>query len=293
MPKALGLVETRGLVAAIEAADAMVKAANVKIAGKEQTNPALITIKVIGDVAAVKAAVEAGAEAAKRVGELVSVHVIPQPDEQLLILFPEIGDNYDNTDGEVDEIPSISKNESFPETSFETIEDTPHIQNDISSENYNNLETQHLQEEIIIVALEGNNEPSPLSIPHPKPGINGEAQVKPKKERKKKEPLPEKDHLEIIQDDESFGPLFGIRNNTLLRLRQEALGIKANIPAESGDDNGSGMEESKHNDSGEINTLNVHQLRRLARDTENFPIKGREISKATRQELLEHFGRIS
>src|SRR5664279_3847971 len=92
MPKALGLIETRGLVAAIEAADAMVKAANVKIVGKEQTNPALITIKIVGDVAAVKSAVDAGAAAAQKVGEVVSVHVIPQPDEQMLILFPEIAD---------------------------------------------------------------------------------------------------------------------------------------------------------------------------------------------------------
>ena len=76
---ALGLVETRGLVAAIEAADAMVKTANVVLVGKEQTNPALITIKVVGDTAAVRASVEAGAAAAQRVGELVSKHVIPRP----------------------------------------------------------------------------------------------------------------------------------------------------------------------------------------------------------------------
>ena len=78
---ALGLVETRGLVAAIEAADAMVKTANVVLVGKEQTNPALITIKVIGETAAVRASVEAGAVAAQRVGELVSKHVIPRPAE--------------------------------------------------------------------------------------------------------------------------------------------------------------------------------------------------------------------
>ncbi|HEY6953244.1 MAG TPA: BMC domain-containing protein [Bacteroidota bacterium] len=78
---ALGLVETRGLVAAIEAADAMVKTANVVLVGKEQTNPALITIKIVGDTAAVRAAVEAGAAAAQRVGELVSRHVIPRPAE--------------------------------------------------------------------------------------------------------------------------------------------------------------------------------------------------------------------
>ncbi len=78
---ALGLVETRGLVAAIEAADAMVKTANVVLVGKEQTNPALITIKVVGETAAVRASVEAGAAAAQRVGELVSKHVIPRPAE--------------------------------------------------------------------------------------------------------------------------------------------------------------------------------------------------------------------
>ncbi|GAB1349819.1 BMC domain-containing protein [Ignavibacteriales bacterium] len=80
---ALGLVETRGLVGAIEAADAMCKAANVKLLGREKTNPALITITIIGETAAVKTAVEAGAAAASRVGELVSTLVIPRPDLQL------------------------------------------------------------------------------------------------------------------------------------------------------------------------------------------------------------------
>jgi len=78
---ALGLVETRGLVAAIEAADAMVKTANVVLVGKEVTKAALVTIKVVGDTAAVRSAVEAGAAAAQRVGELVSKHVIPRPAE--------------------------------------------------------------------------------------------------------------------------------------------------------------------------------------------------------------------
>ncbi|MDD8017195.1 MAG: BMC domain-containing protein [Bacteroidota bacterium] len=75
---ALGLVETRGLVAALEAADAMLKTANVKLIGKERTDPAMITIKILGDTAAVRSAVEAGAAAAQRVGQLVSKHVIPR-----------------------------------------------------------------------------------------------------------------------------------------------------------------------------------------------------------------------
>ena len=77
--EALGMVETKGLIAAIEAADAMVKAANVKLIGKEMIGSGLITVMVRGDVGAVKAATDAGAAAAKRVGELISVHVIPRP----------------------------------------------------------------------------------------------------------------------------------------------------------------------------------------------------------------------
>ena len=80
---ALGMVETKGLVGAIEAADAMVKAANVLLVGKEQVGGGLVTVMVRGDVGAVKAAVDAGAAAAERVGELVSIHVIPRPHEEL------------------------------------------------------------------------------------------------------------------------------------------------------------------------------------------------------------------
>ena len=80
---ALGLVETKGLVGAIEAADAMVKTSNVQLIGKEKTDPAMITIKIIGDTAAVRSAVEAGAAAAQRVGQLVSKHVIPRPAENM------------------------------------------------------------------------------------------------------------------------------------------------------------------------------------------------------------------
>lgn len=79
MGEALGLIETRGLVGAIEAADTMVKAANVTLISKEEIGGGLVTVMVRGDVGAVQAAVEAGADAAKVVGELVSVHVIPRP----------------------------------------------------------------------------------------------------------------------------------------------------------------------------------------------------------------------
>lgn len=80
---ALGLIETKGLVGAIEAADAMVKAANVVLVGREQIGGGLVTVMVRGDVGAVKAATDAGAVAAAKVGEVVSVHVIPRPHEEV------------------------------------------------------------------------------------------------------------------------------------------------------------------------------------------------------------------
>jgi ethanolamine utilization protein EutM len=88
MNDALGLIETKGLVGLIEASDAMVKAARVKLVGYTQIGAGYVTAMVRGDVAACKAAVDAGAAAAERVGELVSVHVIPRPHNELENVFP-------------------------------------------------------------------------------------------------------------------------------------------------------------------------------------------------------------
>lgn len=85
---ALGMIESRGLVGAVEAADAMVKAANVTLIGKEQIGGGYVTVMVRGDVGAVKAATDAGAAAADRVGELVSVHVIPRPHSDVESILP-------------------------------------------------------------------------------------------------------------------------------------------------------------------------------------------------------------
>ena len=86
--QALGMVETKGLVGAIEAADAMVKAANVTLVGKEHVGGGLVTVMVRGDVGAVKAATDAGAAAAEKVGELISVHVIPRPHGEVERILP-------------------------------------------------------------------------------------------------------------------------------------------------------------------------------------------------------------
>jgi len=87
--EALGMVETRGLVAAIEAADAMVKAADVVLVGTEKIGSGLVTVMVRGDVGAVKAATEVGANAAQKLGELVATHVIPRPQGDVAKILPQ------------------------------------------------------------------------------------------------------------------------------------------------------------------------------------------------------------
>ena len=88
--QSLGMVETRGLTAAIEAADAMVKAAEVTLVGTEKIGSGLVTVMVRGDVGAVKASVEAGSESASRLGELVATHVIPRPHNDVEKILPQI-----------------------------------------------------------------------------------------------------------------------------------------------------------------------------------------------------------
>lgn len=89
MNEALGMIETKGLVGAIEAADAMVKSANVVLIGKEMIGSGLVTVMVRGDVGAVKAATDAGSEAARRVGQLISAHVIARPHDETNAILPD------------------------------------------------------------------------------------------------------------------------------------------------------------------------------------------------------------
>ena len=102
--KALGMIETRGLVASIEAADAMVKAAHVTLTCKEHVGGGLVTVMVRGDVGAVKAATDAGAAAAERVGELISVHVIPRPHGEL---EPLLGKDPDDPAPPAEPVPPV------------------------------------------------------------------------------------------------------------------------------------------------------------------------------------------
>jgi len=227
MQKALGLVETRGLVAAIEAADAMLKASNVTLVGKERALAGLITIVIVGDVAAVKASVDAGAAAAQKVGELVSVHVIPRPDDQVENILP------------------------------------------LGTEPFKTISTKKDDQ--------------------PKPSVKKTEDVKIKK---KAQPVPVKSEkiIEIVEEekpgteeDELPGKTIQTSSDTIERLKREALGKEQELKKSKKTKTSSSVEMD------ELEKLNVHELRRLARSTDNFPIQGRTISRANRRQLLDYF----
>ncbi|MGC4377565.1 BMC domain-containing protein [Fictibacillus sp. Mic-4] len=115
MGKALGMIETKGLIGSIEAADAMVKSADVKLIKQEKIDGALVTVLVEGDVGAVQAAVEAGREAAKRVGELVSSHVIPRPDSEVGILLKPVKNTKETATSKGNEASSAASSEKKDE----------------------------------------------------------------------------------------------------------------------------------------------------------------------------------
>ncbi len=221
MQLALGLIETKGLIGAIEAADAMVKAANVKLVSKEKITAALVTVKIIGEVAAVKSAVDAGAAAAQKVCQLVSVHVIPRPDEQLndIIFTPELN------------VVSVEEKESFV---IDNDDKTQEIDiNETSEEHGKSIEQQEFLFE----------------------------EVKEEKVRKQRKKI--------------SSTIETLKNEAISELQEESTNVKQDIPSED-----------------ELSNLNVHELRHLARAFENFPIKGRQISRANREELIEYFNKL-
>ncbi len=319
MPKALGLVETRGLVAAIEAADAMVKASNVTLIGKEVTRPALITIKIVGDVAAVKASVDAGAAAAARVGELVSIHVIPQPDSQMTALFPEIDDNYEPGGGRKtgpgrkketkpagdakDSVVDISAGRKEPGRGKSSEDKSVETAVTAKSSSAGTPEVidktaKSVKEDVIPPEESGEShsrtEDSVNKVSADKPASGKAPKSKSVKSRTSK---PEK---------ESAGEdLFSVKTDHLEKLRREALGIKeskaepkpkkstAKKAGKSAGEQTTGADQVPAEMSmEELEKLNVHNLRKAARAMEGFPIQGREISHANRRELLDLFKKI-
>ncbi|MCF8260495.1 MAG: BMC domain-containing protein [Melioribacteraceae bacterium] len=233
MEYALGLIETKGLIGAIEAADAMAKAADVKIISKEKITAAMVTIKIVGDVAAVKSAVDAGSSAAQRVGQLITAHVIPRPHADLeSIIYDEISRIPKDISEEFPTDSPISGNtaehksvlEEEVESSFEENDDTSEI-----------IENDDLDESIV-AEDDGLDE---IDSPDKSEQIDD-------------------DSTESLSSNQQFENDQNLFAENILSLN-------------------------------ELMELNVHELRKLARATEGFPIRGREISRANRQVLLDLF----
>jgi len=260
MPQALGLIETKGLVGAIVAADAMLKAANVTLLGKEKVTAALITIKITGETAAVKSALEAGSAAVSRVGELVSTHLIPHPDHQLEILFPEI------LRVEKSETPQAKKR-------IGKIEQPAELKQ---------VETEVIKPQ--------------KSKQDAKQTVKKEAVVtNPPKE---KEQTLER-HASLFDEDEENesvkmgSTLERLKAEALKDLRQEGVTPTKKLPEEPSETVEPDVEpEVSESSLEELEKLNVHQLRKFARGVASFPIHGREISRANRDMLLDYFRAI-
>lgn len=269
MEKALGLLETKGLIGAIEAADAMAKAADIKIVCKEKITAALVTIKIVGDVAAVKSALDAGAEAAKRVGQLVSVHLIPRPDNQIDFII----NNSERiavpfSDSEVKKkIVNSSAVENFSENS------TNDFVNDIQNTSEKEVINKKNDDDYIGSLFDFNSE---------------------ELEEIENEILTESNTEELDLDfaNQPIDDLLSFEEVKLADDEEEDEFIDSD--SEEGSENEVYMEISDGElpDIEELNNLSVPELRRIARGIQDFPIKGREISKANKQQLLEYFAKL-
>lgn len=303
MSRALGLIETKGLVGAIEAADAMVKAANVTIVGKEKTVPAMITIQIAGEVTAVRSAIDAGAAAAQRVGQLISVHIIPQPDAQMEVIIPQLFTEEESFSSQpagkketpVTETPK-KQNEVFDSsTEITTVveeEVTPSVLvSDIRTEDMSAAEVISIVDvpvsEVQAVPVSESSETVLPEVETPIMPAADQADISSDEMESSEfveDSLFQKESAEEVSSSESeiHSELDSTEAPLLTAQEPEPFDDVTDKMFEDLPDNFSLMDS-------DIYSLNVHQLRKLARQIDNFPIQGREISKANRNELLRHF----
>lgn len=285
MSRALGLVETKGLIGAIEAADAMAKAANVTIIGRETVKPAMVTIKVVGETAAVKHAVEAGAHAAQAVGQLVSILVIPQPDDQILNIMPELIEDHKEEPAPKSRPPK----EKIPKIAAVDIpKESPKVIHETAPENSEVIPDAKAEEVIPEIVTKPVKEKTPR-----------------KKGAKK---LPPTDNLQPLFEDIMSEPeikdipvesepvteeTFSEEESDIVYYEEEAVkDIEPEIPESQEMPKAYAEEPEEITGLSDIDSMNVHQLRKLARSVSDFPIQGREISKANRTLLLEYLKRF-
>ncbi len=268
MKNALGLIESKGLIALIEAADVILKNSPVEILWVRKLNNGLITLAISGESDYVIAAMNMAVEAANKVGEIYSHSVIENPDEKLLKIFEESSDDHQLF---------------FP---------------NIKSDKEEKLSSSKPLEKMLAPKKVGNKDREKI-----KPVKKLLDKSRPKLEKPEKSNL-EKTSNKIITENLESDKTTDIHSSatmsTLERLRREALGISDN-----GKKTSRNVEEkkelpvqkneylNKEIDLNAIQNMNVHELRRYAREFDNFPIKGRQISRANRNEIVELFKKIT
>ncbi len=268
MKKSIGLIESKGLVALIEATDVILKNSPVEFLWVKKLNNGLVTLAVSGETEYVKAALEMAVESANKVGEVYSYSVIENPDQKLLDIF-----EVSSSDNMLIDVKSHNSNENKISLS-KSLEETI---------NKGSIKINEEQEDHSTVEVLNKTKSQ-------KEKRNGSKKVKSLILKTHKEP-------------NSFKPEEpGVSNkiSTLERLRREALGIeeddleiKKNKKEKIKADDQEKDSMMKEIDLGAIENMNVHDLRRYARAFTNFPIKGRQISLANRNELVELFKKIT
>lgn len=256
----VGLIESRGLVALLEATDFILKNSPVKIIGIKTLKNGLLTLAVTGQPEYLKAAVESAVEAGRRVGEIYASSIIENPTEKLLDLFDEIFDK------------NISNNEKK-----EFIEsDSLQFKNGQAASKPSLNKMSQVEKNV----------------------VEGEKKIKETnlKIRPKEKIFSRPEKIEKMQPTEETIKIENPASTTIERLRKEALGQISSYQNENKQQKiivDSGTEPNKNKiDFDAIAKMNVHKLRHYAREFENFPIKGREISRANRNELVELFNKM-
>lgn len=285
MSTSFGLIESKGLVALVEAADVILKNSPVEILGVHKLNNGLTALAVSGDQDYVNAAVESAVDAGKRVGEINAFTVIDQPPKQVLKIF---GDLF---------LASLETNELISDSNDETNLKVNRVSAfEIERPKIKNKGVQAVKGRVIskesVKAIHSEKETKKIS--------SGKVV---QEKSKAKDDLPSPQNILLQNDSENYTQDSGLKLTTIERLRKEALGISAKkvynenaVPLASvkkiNPKSDSSESENLKVDFELIDTMNVHKLRNYARKFSEFPIKGREISRANRDELIEHFNKI-
>ena len=262
MANSIGLIESRGLVALVEAADVILKNSPVNILGIHKLNNGLVSLAVYGESDYVQAAVDAGTEAGKKVGEIFSHSVVDNPAKELLNLFSEL---YQVKDEKI------------------KISDSPKFMEQLKPR------TEQIQKEkkVLVKNVQQVMETKTPSVSKFKEPRKIKVKVPLIKKEKVEKEIPVESKDDVLKSEKTL--------STIERLRREALGIEEKKSTVKKDIDVKAKTISSKNskiDFNEIEKMNVHKLRRYARDFEKFPIKGREISRANRDELVKLFETI-